>query len=193
MIVGLTGRMASGKGTVAHYLVELGFQFFSLSDEIRLELRTKNMPESRENLTLTGNELRAAWGPAVLADRVIAKLEAGRPVVIDSIRNPAEVLALRAHHADFRLWYIDAHPQIRFERLKSRGRVGDVQTAQQFQEQEDRELHNADPTTQQLLATEQLADRRITNNADEMTLKKAVVMALNDDFGAETFEQRNPS
>lgn len=183
MIVGLTGRMASGKGTVAQYLVELGFRFFSLSDEIRLELRSRKSVESRENLTLTGNELRAAFGPSVLADRVIAKCRIGEPTVIDSIRNPAEVLALRTHDDGFRLWYIDALPEIRFERLKSRGRVGDVQTAHQFQAQEERELQTADPTTQQLLATERLADRRILNNADESALRQQVALALYEEFG----------
>ena len=38
MIVGLTGRNASGKGTVAAWLESQGFGYTSLSDAIRLYL-----------------------------------------------------------------------------------------------------------------------------------------------------------
>ena len=41
MIVGLTGTYAAGKGTVAEYLIGRGFQYYSLSDELRLLLREK--------------------------------------------------------------------------------------------------------------------------------------------------------
>ena len=49
---------------------------------------------SRELLIQVGNELRQRFGPAVLAERIIAKLDDDKNYVIDSIRNPAEVDSL---------------------------------------------------------------------------------------------------
>src|SRR6266705_175956 len=95
MLIGLTGRNASGKGEVAKYLEKKSFYFHSLSDVIRDEVRRRNQALTRESLIQTGNELRERHGPAVLAERVLEKIEADKHYVIDSIRNPKEVEALR--------------------------------------------------------------------------------------------------
>src|ERR1051326_8491545 len=96
MLIGLTGRNASGKGEVAKYLEKKSFYYHSLSDVIRDEVRRRGQPLSRENLIATGNELRQQHGPAVLAQRILEKLEGDKHYVIDSIRNPREVDTLRA-------------------------------------------------------------------------------------------------
>ena len=48
MIIGLTGPNAAGKGEVARYLERRGFHYFSLSDEIRDEVRQRGLEISRE-------------------------------------------------------------------------------------------------------------------------------------------------
>ncbi len=50
MIIGLTGKNASGKGEVAQYLKTRGFTFYSLSDVLREELKRKKKVISRNNL-----------------------------------------------------------------------------------------------------------------------------------------------
>ena len=163
MIIGLTGRNASGKGEIAQYLKARGFEYFSLSDEIREEIRSRGGEISREALINVGNELRARSGPGVLAERVLPRLERARNVVVDSIRNPSEVEILR-RRKDFTLLAAEADRGVRFERGKSRGREGPARTLDQFVQEEERELASSDPTTQQLLATERLADITISNN-----------------------------
>jgi dCMP deaminase len=163
MIIGLTGRNAAGKGEIAQYLKARGFEYFSLSDEIREEIRRRAGEISRESLVRVGNELRARSGPGALAERVLPKLERARNVVVDSIRNPSEVEVLR-RRKDFTLLAIEADQRVRFERGKSRGREGPARTLDQFVHEEERELASNDPTTQQLLATERLADITISNN-----------------------------
>jgi dephospho-CoA kinase len=69
---------------------------------------------------------------------------------------------------------VDAPAAVRFERLTARGRLGDVQTLEEFEAQEARELHTDDPTTQQLLATEAKATHRIDNSGGLEALKRAV-------------------
>ena len=180
MIIGLTGKFAAGKGTVAETLMARGFAYHSLSDVIRDELKARGVPESRENLTALGNELRRNEGPAALARRIVAKLTApgaGADHIVDSIRNPAEVEALRAAPGFFLLG-VDADQVVRFERLVARARQGDPTSFEQFAQLEARETHSTDPTTQQLHATWALADDFLANDGTREALAEAVEQLL---------------
>ena len=96
MLIGLTGRNAAGKGEVARYLQKKSFYYYSLSDVIRDEIRSRDLQPTRESLITVGNELRQRYGANILAERILAKVEDDKHYVIDSIRNPAEVNAFRA-------------------------------------------------------------------------------------------------
>lgn len=171
MIIGLTGRNGSGKGEVANFLQEAGFESHSLSDilrdeirhEIRHEIQKKGKKISREKLIETGIALREKEGLSVLADRTLARLKPDRNYVIDSIRNPAEVRALRKGLGDFYLLNVTAPRQLRFERVRKRRRENDPRTLAQFIRTEEREFKSSNPAGQQLLATEKMADREIEN------------------------------
>ena len=163
MIIGLTGKNASGKGEIAKFLQDRGFFFASLSDELRAELKRRKMSLTRDHLTRVGNELRERLGPGVLAERILKNLTDSRNYVIDSFRNPAEVEAFR-RRPDFVLWAVVAQPRIRFERIKARARESDPETLAHFLAVEQREAHNTDPTKQSLNACEKLADKRVPNN-----------------------------
>jgi dCMP deaminase len=173
MIIGLTGKFAAGKGTVAEVLAGLGYSYHSLSDVIREELRARKIPESRENLLETGNRLRREGGPAALATMIRDRLLDGRSHIVDSIRNPAEVDVLRAL-PDFFLLGVDAAQRVRFERLLARGRQGDPTTFEQFAELEERETVSTDPTTQQLRATWECADEVLMNDGSVAELADRV-------------------
>src|SRR5688572_32686412 len=139
MLIGLTGRNAAGKGEVAKYLQTRSFSYYSLSDAIREELRVRKLEVSREALIQVGNELRQRFGPSVLADRIVALTQPDRNYVIDSIRNPAEVVALRKACKDFKLIRVDAPLQARFERTVARRRESDPVTFEAFVALDDRE------------------------------------------------------
>src|SRR3982751_3457043 len=162
MLIGLTGRNAAGKGVVADYLKTKGFYFYSLSDAIRDEVRSRGQSESRELLIQVGNELRHRFGPAVLAERIIAKLDDDKNYVLDSIRNPKEVESFRnAKH--FKLIRIEAPIDVRFERNLKRSREGDPLTFEKFLELEKLEARG-DIASQNLVAVEQMADHQLENN-----------------------------
>jgi dCMP deaminase len=163
MIIGLTGRNAAGKTEVSQYLIGRGFEHYSLSDEIREETIRSGLEIKREILIDVGNELRRNHGAGVLAERVLERLADDRDGVVDSIRNPSEVAVLRKRK-DFTLLFIDADQSIRYERSRLRDREGAAGTLEHFVEEEQRELDSEDPTSQQLLATERLADLKIVNN-----------------------------
>jgi dCMP deaminase len=163
MLIGLTGKYAAGKGTVAEALQRRGFGYHSCSDVLREELAVRGLAESREALLALGNELRRAGGPGELARRLTPRLVDGADHIVDSIRNPAEVEALRELEG-FVLIAVDACPQARFTRLRARDRIGDPVTYEAFQALEQRELESDDPTTQQLNATIALADHYLQND-----------------------------
>lgn len=163
MIVGLTGRNGSGKGTVAAWFETLGFFNTSLSDAIRRDLRERGLRVTRENLIAGGRRMRTEGGPGVLAERTLASLPAGQHAVVDSIRNPAEVHALRAR-ADFVLLEITANERTRFDRMVARKRGGDATTFEQFRAHEQAELNSTDSAAQQLDATGVLRDLTLSND-----------------------------
>ena len=159
LLVGLTGPNAAGKSAVASHLGTLSFAYHSLSDIVREEAERQGLEPTRVHLIAIGNELRRREGAAALAVRIGPRL-ATRDV-IDSIRNPAEVAALRKLPG-FHLLGVDAPMALRFERSRSRGRVGDGETLDVFRRRE--ELENTeDPAAQQLRATLALAEVTLRN------------------------------
>jgi dCMP deaminase len=163
MIIGLTGKNGAGKTVVSDYLKSRGFEYYSLSDEIREEIRRRGLEITREVLIDVGNELREKFGPGVLAERVLRSLYDHNNYVVDSIRNPYEVDVLRSR-SDFTLLAVEADLAVRFERSRTRGRENAAQTLEQFTREEERELDSANPANQQLHATREKADLVIAND-----------------------------
>ena len=179
-IIGLTGRNAAGKGAVADILKKHSFVYHSLSDTLREELKKKGKKESRANLIQTGNDLRNSGGPSVLADLMIKNLISSKNHIVDSIRNPSEVDSLNRVYDNhvFNLFLVDADQEIRFDRLKNRGRTGDSSSWEEFVHQESLEEKSNDPNKQQLLATISKADFVIDNSGSLADLEKIVLKLL---------------
>ena len=177
MIIGLTGKNGSGKGTVAEILKSRGFQYYSLSDSLRDELNRQKKAITREALIETGNRLRQNFGPSVLADRIIEKIDPDKNYVIDSIRNPFEVKSLQKVKG-FSLFDVEAPVNIRFERCRKRAREGAEMTLAEFKKIEAREVKSADPHAQQLEATIHLADFIIKNGSTLEKLENLVIEYL---------------
>lgn len=173
MLIGLTGKNGSGKGEVANFLVESGYQFYSLSDVVRDEVRSRGLEVTRENLIVIANDMRAQAGAGILAERVLHRIGPDAHAVIDSIRNPFEVETLRKRKA-FYLISIEADPKVRFERTRARNRENDPRTYEEFLELEAREAQTNDPTTQQLNRTAVMADAIIENGGTVEELKDQV-------------------
>ena len=165
IVFGLTGKNASGKGTVAEILKKKNFTYHSLSDSLRDELKSLKKEETRENLIDIGNELREKGGPGVLADKLMPKLNSENNHIVDSIRNPLEVISLRETLLRrFFLISVDANSRLRYDRLCSRGRIGDTDSWEKFVKQEEKEENNDDPNKQQLSRTMEMADYSIDNS-----------------------------
>jgi dCMP deaminase len=179
MIIGLTGKNASGKGEVAEFLKKRSFEYHSLSDVIRDELKQQGKSVTRTNLLQTGNELRGKYGSSVLAERILKQLEPDKNYVIDSFRNPSEAEAFRIRN-DFALIQVTASPEIRFKRIKERKRESDPQTYEEFLELEEKEAHSADPMVQLLDKTAAGADHKIQNNGTFEELKVGITQLVQE-------------
>jgi dCMP deaminase len=173
MIIGLTGKNASGKGEVAEFLKHRSFYYHSLSDVIRDELNRKKTPVTRDTLIAAGNELREKFGPDILAKRILEKIDPNQNYVVDSIRNPSEIQALRQTER-FSLLNIDAPEQVRFERIKARGRENDPHTLDEFRKKEEAERKNLSKTKQSIEDCQALADFTILNDGSLQELHSKV-------------------
>ena len=162
MLIGLTGRYASGKTTVVQWFANRGVQTMSCSDSIRRWLSEEGVEESRESLIEGGRELRRRGGAGILAEMLLDELS-GDDAVIDSIRTPGEVEALRVRD-DFVLIEILAVIDSRWQRSQERARPGDPSDRATFISQEKSEEVALDAAGQALVATAEMADLVLYNN-----------------------------
>lgn len=179
MIIGLTGTFAAGKGTVAERLIGKGFQYYSLSDELRLLLREKGVMPTRDNLIAAGNKLRERHGNGFLADLVVKRLKGSPSVtnsIVDSIRNAGEIEALKDFR-DFFLVSVDAPVDIRYERARQRASARDPKSFSEFLVQQKREMAGKS-NEQQLAACMAAADFKIVNDGDYKKLYKQIEKVL---------------
>jgi dCMP deaminase len=165
--VAVAGLNGAGKSEVVRLLERASFHAASLSDVIRAELEREGLAPTREHMVERGRVLRARYGDAVLAERVQRLLPLGQNHVIDSIRHPAEVEALRAA-GDFMLLWVEAPAELRWERVRRRGRDGgaELESFEAFEQLQARELASDEAGGQQLLEVRALADEVIPNGGD---------------------------
>jgi dCMP deaminase len=174
MIVGVAGLNGSGKGEIAAYLEERSFVALSLSDFLRDELRRRGLAETRERMIAIGREVREVEGADALARRAVATMRPDRNYVVDSIRHPAEVEALRRADSGFVLIWVEADEGIRQERIRLRARTGDPKELAVLRELEARELGGGDASLPQLLAVREMADEILRNEGSIESLGNAV-------------------
>lgn len=181
VIVGLVGYHASGKGTVADTLEEqFGFYKTSLSDRIREEARKRGESLERESLRVIGNDLREKEGPDVLVKRTMEIVEAGgyKRVVIDSVRNPAEVKAIKELGGE--IVAVLASLEMRLKWIQERGRMGDATNMEELKESDWLENQSdGGDHVQNIDECIKMADLHINNNGakEELIQKTKVELA----------------
>jgi dephospho-CoA kinase len=125
LIVGITGRIGSGKTTVGRYLESrYAFQYLRYS-EVLAEWRAKDT-EGKAHLQEVGWEVMAGGMQAELNRLLIAFIAADADVAVDGLRHPLDYETLKSTFAgSFRLLYIESPARLRYERLNQRGKYAD--------------------------------------------------------------------
>lgn len=166
IVIGLVGPIASGKGTISEYLKSKGFTYFSLSNVVREETQNRGLEMTRKNLQDVGNDLRETFGGAVLVNKLEERILKEDFVVIDGIRNPEEIYAIKKKF-NGKIVNISAYKNRRVERYMDRAkeRGEDDATISSFNKIDKRDLGKGEAESgQQVQACIDLADFTLKNN-----------------------------
>lgn len=181
MIIGITGTLGAGKGTVVEYLKTKGFKHFAVSDTfLASEAKKRGLTPDRMTRHNIANEYRAK-GPTKLMEAVYAMakpaIEAGEDVIIEPQHTVGEVQFIQSIGGiEFS---VDADLHTRYERITKRGSEKDNVSFDEFKRVEDLEMVSTDPNKNNLKAATAAADKHFTNNGTQDELFAQVEAALN--------------
>jgi dephospho-CoA kinase len=175
IIIGITGTIGAGKGTIVEYLVEQkGFAHFSVRDFLLEEIRKRGLPENRDSMYNLANELRSIHGSSYVIDQLYKEaVPSGKNCIIESIRTPGEIKSLR-DKCNFYLFAVNADPMIRYERIMTRQSETDQIQFTTFLENEAREMDTMDPNKQNIRSCIADADFLFENNGSKEELIRQV-------------------
>jgi len=178
-IIGITGTIGAGKGTIVDYLIShYGFKHYSVRGYLIEEAQKQNLPLNRDIYVQLANKLRETHSPSFIIDELYQEAKKnGVNAIIESIRTSGEIASLRSK-ADFTLWAIDAESKIRYERIFARQSETDHISFETFLANEQREMNTEDPTKQNLAECIRQADFLFINNDDFTELYKQIETAL---------------
>ncbi len=164
MIIGITGTLGAGKGTIVEYLLKKGFKHYSVRDFLVEEIVKRGIESNRENMVLVANDLRAKFGPSCIVEELYKKAKSdGGDCVIESLRCPGEVEALKGKK-DFVLFAVDADIETRYTRIFERASETDRISFDEFVVQEQKEMSSSDPNKQNLRRCIEMADYKFKND-----------------------------
>jgi len=172
LIIGITGTLGAGKGTIVDHLVKKkGFQHYSVRGYLLEEIRKRGLPENRDSMVIVANDLRKQNSPSFITDQLYLQAKkTGKNAVIESIRTPGEIASLRTK-GKFYLFAVDADPKIRYSRIKQRASETDKVSFETFIKNEQREMSSDDPNKQNLGKCIQRADFVFKN---DMTIEELI-------------------
>jgi dephospho-CoA kinase len=179
LIIGITGTLGAGKGTIVEYLVqEKCFVHFSVRGFITEEILRQGLVVNRDSMVLVANKLRANNSPSYIVDQLYEQaLLTGKNCIIESIRTPGEVESLR-RKGNFLLFAVDADPMLRYDRIVMRNSETDRISFVTFVENEEREMQSNDPNKQNIGKCIDQADFTFYNNSTVADLFKQLEKEL---------------
>lgn len=180
MILGITGTLGAGKGSVVEYLVSKGFEHFAVSDTfLTNEAIRRGLEPDRKARHDIANEYRAQ-GPTKLMEAVHdmarSAIAEGKDVIIEPQHSPAEVAFIQSLGGH--VIAVDAAIETRYERIWKRGSAKDKVSFEEFKAFEELETNPTETTTNDLAGAVAAADIHLTNDGSLSELHANIEDAL---------------
>ena len=172
-VIAISGMPGAGKGIASEAGGKLGFDVLVLGDVIREETERRGLEPNPKNMGEVMLAVRATEGSAVVAKRLLPKIEAAHSstVIVEGIRSMHEMRELQSRFQVV-TFVIHASPHTRFKRLLTRKRSDDPKNWETFHERDSRELEVG---LGQVIA---LADVVVNNEGTIDELQASVKQAL---------------
>jgi|ETN01SMinimDraft_4_1059930.scaffolds.fasta_scaffold02562_7 dCMP deaminase len=191
MIIGVTGTLAAGKGTIVKLLLEKNFKHYSVREFLIKEIEKRGLSINRDNMLLVANDLRQQNSPSYIAEELYKIANAaGGNAVIESLRTPGEIISLR-NKSNFHMLSVDANPQIRYIRMLKRASETDNISFEKFINDEKREMENIDPAKPNLKKCIEMSDMKLNNDNSIEELKEKIEDILREIQIAKAIEIEN--
>lgn len=119
--IGVSGRIAAGKTTISRIVERMGFAYTRFSLVIDDEIRSRGLKPDRATRQEVGYELHQGRGQRWLCERVLDRVGAGTPVIIDGLRWPEDVAFFRERFGTrFTHIHVGAAKDVRAERYRAK-------------------------------------------------------------------------
>lgn len=162
MILGIVGKLASGKSEAAKYIKNnYNSQSFKYSDVLQDILGQLFLEESRENLSKLSQALREYFGEEILAKVITNRIGSSTAniKITEGIRRPEDIKFIK-NNSSFILVAIEAERRTRFKRIRNRSEKID-DSSKSFEEFIEDEKNPSDRIISEMMKK---ADRTINNN-----------------------------
>lgn len=181
MILGITGTIGAGKGTVVDYLVGKGFKHYSVREAITEEIVRRGLPVNRDTMNEVATDMRKKHGASYFGDVLWerAAADGAKDFIIESIRTTME--ANRVKSKGGFILVVDAPEAVRYERIRGRGSETDSVSLEEFRKQEAREMTSEnpdDPSYMNIRGVMDMKDATIVNDGTLEELGSRVDAAL---------------
>ncbi len=139
-VIGIVGPIGSGKDTAADYISQkYGYNVFSFRDMIAELMKKEGIESNRENMQAFSREKRNAEGEDVFSRALLNKIIESKceKALVKELRTAGDVKTIWGHFRNkMKIIKVVAPDTLRFERMRSRERLGDPKTIEEFRVQE---------------------------------------------------------
>lgn len=143
-IIALTGMAGSGKEEAKRFILKTRkMPTMKMSSVVEAEMEEKGLPLTNESIRNYATEIRKEHGYDIVAKMCVPVIKKDKTdfFLIDGVRGLPEIEVFKEEFGDdFSLVAIHSSPKTRFDRLKKRGRHGDMDEWNEFVFRDKKEL-----------------------------------------------------